>query len=167
MDGDLQNLEDSTMRHTHVNSALKDKLVSLKSQVSTLTADQDTLSRERTHLRDQVDQLALQSATAEERVRTEASARRALEDDLQQALDREDQTARELKTALERLRSRETDLAKLDDALRSTKTQSSDRVVQDLELDRLKRDLKRAERDADDAVDKAHQAASRLANVVS
>jgi chromosome segregation ATPase len=167
MDGDLQNLEDSTTRHSHVNGALKDKITSLKSQLASLAGDQDLLLKERNQLREQADQLALQSATAEERVRSESSARRALEDDLQRAMEREEAKTRELKAVTEKLHAREADLAKLDDAIRANKTQSSDRVVLEVEIDRFKRDLKRAEREADEAIQKANEASMKVANLVS
>lgn len=167
LDGDLQNLEDTSTRHTHVNTALKDKIASLKSQLTGMATDQESLTRERSQLKDQIEQLALQAATAEERFRTEASARRGLQDDLQRAVDREDAKSRELKITIEKLQTRESDLKKFDDAVRTNKAQSSDRVVLEIEIDRLRRDAKRAERDAEDARQEASEASMQSAAQVS
>jgi chromosome segregation ATPase len=145
---------------------MKDKLSSYKSHIANLAQEQETLHQERAQLREQVDQLALQSATAEERVRAEANEKRTLEAALQKAKEQDAAKSKQLKSAMEKLHARESDLAKLEDAARTSKTQSSDRVVLELEIDRLKRDLKRTERDADEALEKANAASMKLADLV-
>ncbi|BGP03966.1 anucleate primary sterigmata protein b [Rhodotorula toruloides] len=163
-------LENKVSVHEQVVSALKEKLSGHKSRLSELTIQHESSTSEAAFLRSKVEDLALAHGKLEEQTRSDAAEKERLQgeaDEIMRALRKEEEDREAVEAELSSVRAnvqrlqgvlqdREKDVADLQRALngledssrRMGQDASSDKIALELEIDRVKRDLARAQQDA-------------------